>query len=83
MPEAQQHPLARRTVLSSAAVLAAAARLPALPADATVTGRPHTRLTVLGTTDLHGNVFNWDYFKNEEFDDDAAPTTSGWPRCRR
>ena len=30
-----------------------------------------TRLTVLGTTDLHGNVFNWDYFKNAEFDNAA------------
>ncbi len=27
------------------------------------------RLTVLGTTDLHGNVYNWDYFKNAEYDD--------------
>lgn len=23
---------------------------------------------MLGTTDLHGNVLNWDYFKNAEFD---------------
>ncbi len=29
------------------------------------------RLTVLGTTDLHGNVYNWDYFKNKEFDNTA------------
>ena len=29
------------------------------------------RLSVLGTTDLHGNVFNWDYFKNTEYDDAA------------
>ncbi|ADB30896.1 2',3'-cyclic-nucleotide 2'-phosphodiesterase [Kribbella flavida DSM 17836] len=29
------------------------------------------RLSVLGTTDLHGNVFNWDYFKNTEYDDSA------------
>ena len=29
------------------------------------------RLTVLGTTDLHGNVYNWDYFKNAEYDDAA------------
>ena len=28
-------------------------------------------LTVLGTTDLHGNVYNWDYFKNAEYDDSA------------
>ena len=26
-------------------------------------------LTVMGTTDLHGNVFNWDYFTDREFDD--------------
>ncbi len=26
-------------------------------------------LTVLGTTDLHGNVFNWDYFKNAAYSD--------------
>ncbi|HET8599816.1 MAG TPA: 5'-nucleotidase C-terminal domain-containing protein [Segeticoccus sp.] len=31
----------------------------------------HYRLTVLGTTDSHGNVFNWDYFKNAEYDDSA------------
>ena len=30
------------------------------------------RLTVLGTTDLHGNVFNWDYFKNAEYTDGKA-----------
>lgn len=29
------------------------------------------RLTVLGTTDTHGNVFNWDYFKDVEYDDSA------------
>ena len=35
-------------------------------------GRPdRVRLTVLGTTDLHGNVYNWDYFKNAEYDDAA------------
>ena len=35
-------------------------------------GRPgRFRLTVLGTTDTHGNVFNWDYFKDVEYDDSA------------
>ena len=38
-------------------------------------GRQHAagtiKLTVLGTTDLHGNVYNWDYFKNAEYDDAA------------
>ncbi|WP_299536273.1 bifunctional UDP-sugar hydrolase/5'-nucleotidase [uncultured Streptomyces sp.] len=27
--------------------------------------------TVMGTTDLHGNVFNWDYFTDKEYDDSA------------
>ena len=36
-------------------------------------GRPAKRysFTVMGTTDLHGNVFNWDYFTDREFDDSA------------
>ncbi|MCX5201891.1 5'-nucleotidase C-terminal domain-containing protein [Streptomyces sp. NBC_00237] len=36
-------------------------------------GRPPKRysFTVMGTTDLHGNVFNWDYFTDKEFDDKA------------
>ncbi len=29
------------------------------------------RLTVLGTTDTHGNVLNWDYFKDAVYDDAA------------
>jgi 2',3'-cyclic-nucleotide 2'-phosphodiesterase / 3'-nucleotidase len=28
-----------------------------------------TRLTVMGTTDLHGNVLNHDYFRDSEYDD--------------
>jgi 2',3'-cyclic-nucleotide 2'-phosphodiesterase/3'-nucleotidase len=31
-----------------------------------------TRLTILGTADLHGAVLNWDYFKDTEYDDDAG-----------
>ncbi|MBM6400860.1 bifunctional metallophosphatase/5'-nucleotidase [Phycicoccus sonneratiae] len=33
---------------------------------------PHgcrTRVTVLGTTDLHGNVYNWNYFANTAYSD--------------
>ncbi|MEV4438151.1 5'-nucleotidase C-terminal domain-containing protein [Streptomyces sp. NPDC049577] len=33
--------------------------------------RKRYTLTVMGTTDLHGNVFNWDYFTDAEFDDKA------------
>src|SRR5215213_1196977 len=64
----------RRGVLTGAAALAAAGL--AVPAYADAEDelghdrrgrRPHRlRVTVLGTTDLHGNVFNWDYYKNKE-----------------
>ncbi|KOX24744.1 nucleotidase [Saccharothrix sp. NRRL B-16348] len=65
-------PLHRRALLTggAAAVLAAAGFRTA--AHAAPDDRPGGRrftLTVLGTTDLHGNVFNWDYFADREFDD--------------
>jgi 2',3'-cyclic-nucleotide 2'-phosphodiesterase / 3'-nucleotidase len=63
-----QHTPSRRTVVTGAAALTAAGFVAtAAPASARP-GARRTRLTVLGTTDLHGNVFNWDYFKNLEFD---------------
>ncbi|WP_017238708.1 bifunctional metallophosphatase/5'-nucleotidase [Streptomyces sp. SS] len=47
----------------------------AAPAEAHGTDRPRPQkrysFTVMGTTDLHGNVFNWDYFTDKEFDDKA------------
>ncbi|MFD7653430.1 bifunctional metallophosphatase/5'-nucleotidase [Actinosynnema sp. NPDC059797] len=66
-------PLHRRALLAggAAGVLAAAGFAPAAhaaPDDRTAGARRFT-LTVLGTTDLHGNVFNWDYFADREFDD--------------
>ncbi len=63
----------RRAVVAGAAAGAAtaatAAAAHAAPAAGNKAGQP--TLTVLGTTDLHGNVYNWDYFKNAEFDDSA------------
>jgi 2',3'-cyclic-nucleotide 2'-phosphodiesterase/3'-nucleotidase len=35
-------------------------------------GKKQFTLTVLGTTDLHNNVFNWDYFKNTAYADTAG-----------
>ncbi|MFE5208313.1 bifunctional metallophosphatase/5'-nucleotidase [Streptomyces sp. NPDC056600] len=37
-------------------------------------GRPGKRfsLTVMGSTDLHGNVFNWDYYKDAQYKDAAG-----------
>ncbi|MCL7378719.1 bifunctional UDP-sugar hydrolase/5'-nucleotidase [Streptomyces sp. 35G-GA-8] len=74
-------PLNRRTFLGTSAAAGAGAALAGAttPAEATghapgpVHGRPLKRysFTVLGTTDLHGNVFNWDYFTDKEFDDSA------------
>ncbi|MFL6145057.1 MAG: bifunctional metallophosphatase/5'-nucleotidase [Labedaea sp.] len=64
----------RRSVLAGgvAGALAAAGFRPTIADAAPEHGsdRQHT-LTVMGTTDLHGNVFNWDYFNNREFDDSA------------
>lgn len=78
-------PLNRRTFLERSAAagagvaLAGAVVAPAEAAEvvpgAAAGGRPHPQkrysFTVMGTTDLHGNVFNWDYFTDKEFDDKA------------
>ncbi|MFF4897473.1 bifunctional metallophosphatase/5'-nucleotidase [Streptomyces sp. NPDC001068] len=73
-------PLNRRKFLTKSAatgagvaVAGAAAPAQAAPA-AQAAPRPakHPKrysLTVMGTTDLHGNVFNWDYFKDAEYAD--------------
>ncbi|MFE0601641.1 hypothetical protein ACFW2T_14400 [Streptomyces sp. NPDC058892] len=53
----------------AAAALAGATSTPAAAAAAQPDARrpgPRTyAFTVMGTTDLHGNVFNWDYFTDE------------------
>jgi 2',3'-cyclic-nucleotide 2'-phosphodiesterase/3'-nucleotidase len=65
----------RRQLLKAAAVGGAGVATVASAGTAVAAGKgPGTdgevvRLTVLGTTDLHGNVFNWDYFKNVEYTD--------------
>src|SRR5689334_2117071 len=71
----------RRGVLTGAAALVAAGwAAPALADDDVEKPHGHhgqhkhgerVRLTIFGTTDLHGNVFNWDYYKNAEYDDKA------------
>ncbi|MGG8405113.1 bifunctional metallophosphatase/5'-nucleotidase [Streptomyces sp. 12297] len=73
-------PFDRRTFLGTSAATGAAVAVGgavAAPAAAASGGRrpqPRPRtyaFTVMGTTDLHGNVFNWDYFTDKEFDDKA------------
>ncbi|MFG2620110.1 bifunctional metallophosphatase/5'-nucleotidase [Streptomyces sp. NPDC048507] len=59
----------------AAAALAGATSTPAAALEGPSAQRgkgPRTyAFTVMGTTDLHGNVFNWDYFTDKEFDDKA------------
>ena len=64
----------RLGALAVGAALLAAAAAPAAadPGNGKGYGQPRDyELTVMGTTDLHGNVFNWDYFRNAEYDDSA------------
>ncbi|MFD6493550.1 5'-nucleotidase C-terminal domain-containing protein [Streptomyces sp. NPDC060188] len=81
-------PLNRRKFLKKSAVtgagvaLAGAVGAPAAQAvEARKGHRPVKRyaLTVMGTTDLHGHVFNWDYFKDAEYTD-AAGNAQGLAR---
>ncbi|GAB7107710.1 5'-nucleotidase C-terminal domain-containing protein [Streptomyces phaeofaciens JCM 4814] len=73
-------PLNRRKFLKKSAVtgagvaIAGAAVAPAQAAEAKKPAKAPKRysLTVMGTTDLHGHVFNWDYFKNAEYSDKAG-----------
>ena len=74
-------PLDRRTFLRRSAAtgasltLTGAAATPALagqaaPEDRDAAEAGRYSFTVLGTTDLHGNVFNWDYTTGQEYDDE-------------
>ena len=64
----------RRTVLAASAASVAAPLVIPSAAQAHPTGEhtPETfHLTVLGTSDIHGNVYNWDYYRDAEYDDSA------------
>ncbi|MFJ6081948.1 bifunctional metallophosphatase/5'-nucleotidase [Streptomyces sp. NPDC092369] len=82
-------PLNRRKFLKKSAVtgagvaLAGAAATPSAEAAESAMKKPakakRYSLTVLGTTDLHGHVFNWDYFKDAQYTD-AAGNAQGLAR---
>jgi 2',3'-cyclic-nucleotide 2'-phosphodiesterase / 3'-nucleotidase len=82
MPLNRSNRLNRRKFLKKSAAtgagvaVAGAATAPAAQAATAGKGtnRPAGRysLTVMGTTDLHGHVFNWDYFKDAEYGDKAG-----------
>ncbi|BBH66707.1 multifunctional 2',3'-cyclic-nucleotide 2'-phosphodiesterase/5'-nucleotidase/3'-nucleotidase [Actinoplanes sp. OR16] len=66
--------VSRRSVLAASAASVAA---PLVFSEAAQAGghKPPAattyRLTVLGTSDTHGNVYNWDYYSDKEYDDSA------------
>ncbi len=61
---------AAAALLGTALAPAAASAAPGAKGRAAATTGTAT-VTVLGTTDLHGNVLNWDYYKNAEYSDSA------------
>ncbi|WP_433794009.1 bifunctional metallophosphatase/5'-nucleotidase [Actinoplanes sp. CA-252034] len=69
------HPtgVSRRSVLAASAAGVAAPLMVSEAAQAGPKGGGTTtyRLTVLGTSDTHGNVYNWDYYRDAEYDDSA------------
>ncbi|MYX40070.1 twin-arginine translocation signal domain-containing protein [Streptomyces sp. SID89] len=79
--------LKKSAVTGAGVALTGAAAAPAAQAAESAKGAAHHpgkhpkryALTVLGTTDLHGHVFNWDYFKDAEYTD-AAGNAQGLAR---
>jgi 2',3'-cyclic-nucleotide 2'-phosphodiesterase/3'-nucleotidase len=63
----------RRNVLigASAATALAAAGWSAAPATAATNGTT-AKITIMGTSDLHANVVNWDYYKDATYSDSAG-----------
>ncbi len=61
----------RRTLLAAAAAAAAAPLVAGGPARASESKNKTYDLTLLGTSDTHGNVYNWDYYRDAEYDDSA------------
>ncbi|MEV6023197.1 5'-nucleotidase C-terminal domain-containing protein [Streptomyces sp. NPDC052036] len=74
MPLNRRKFLKRSAMTGAGAALAGAAAAPAAQASPAASARKGPKryaLTVMGTTDLHGHVFNWDYFKDAEYTDTA------------
>ncbi len=70
--------VSRRALLAGAVVGGAGAAFlgRGVAAEAAPAGQngPHgqtAQLTILGSTDLHGHIYNWDYYNDKEYDDSA------------
>ena len=71
MTDASRRQLLTMAVVGGAGIFAAAdASATPAPRGSAPNGR--FTLTVLGTTDLHGNVYNWNYFSNATYTDSKA-----------
>ncbi|MGW3495036.1 5'-nucleotidase C-terminal domain-containing protein [Streptomyces sp. NPDC001020] len=68
MPLNRRKFLKRSAATGAGVALAGAVSAPAAQA-APAKGPKRHSLTVMGTTDLHGHVFNWDYFKDATYTD--------------
>ncbi|WP_425835127.1 bifunctional metallophosphatase/5'-nucleotidase [Streptomyces fractus] len=72
--------LSRSAATSAGVALTGAATAPVAAATTSAKGKQKRyAFTVMGTTDLHGHVFNWDYFKNADYVD-AAGNAQGLAR---
>ncbi|HEY7007394.1 MAG TPA: metallophosphoesterase, partial [Jatrophihabitantaceae bacterium] len=72
MPDLDRATITRRQLLAGAVVGGAGAVfLGRGSADASPPNRDDNTalLTILGTTDTHGHIYNWDYYKDAEYDD--------------
>ncbi|GLY97722.1 multifunctional 2',3'-cyclic-nucleotide 2'-phosphodiesterase/5'-nucleotidase/3'-nucleotidase [Actinoplanes sp. NBRC 103695] len=58
-------------MLAASAATAAAAAAPFTVSGPVTAGARTFKLSVLGTSDTHGNVYNWDYYSDAEYDDSA------------
>ncbi|RVU22199.1 twin-arginine translocation signal domain-containing protein [Streptomyces antnestii] len=77
MPLNRRNFLGRSAATGAAVALTGAVSAPAAQAQEVSGERERKRysFTVMGTTDLHGHVFNWDYFKDGEYKDAAGNAT--------
>ncbi|RKS72406.1 2',3'-cyclic-nucleotide 2'-phosphodiesterase/3'-nucleotidase [Motilibacter peucedani] len=66
-----RHLSSRRLAVTSALGVAALGAALAAPAASAQQNPASITVTVMGTSDLHGHVYNWDYFKDAEYDDAA------------
>ncbi|WP_228977900.1 bifunctional UDP-sugar hydrolase/5'-nucleotidase [Streptomyces sp. DH12] len=71
MPLNRRSFLGRSAAVGAGVTVTAAATTATAPAAQAKPAPKRYSFTVMGTTDLHGHVFNWDYFTDREFDDKA------------